>query len=229
MSNGTLLAAGGVSTTARQDASPAPVAERIVYLQNRHAPLLSFVLENLSAALLEETARVAGTHRRLRTGNQYTPSDPRALRHLTSEQRAAAVRGRLSNDVRFDEIRELVEVLEGEDLDTLLDVVRTADRNIAWEFASRVWRTRPERAEAEAQRAVDDGQAAAEAWFRTAPRARTGRLIGMIDGAAVQPPWVRDWALAKVLEVGVHAEALYRFMRPESRPPPTRSSRRRAR
>jgi hypothetical protein len=58
MSNGTLLAAGGVSTTARQDASPAPVAERIVYLQNRHAPLLSFVLENLSAALIEETARV---------------------------------------------------------------------------------------------------------------------------------------------------------------------------
>lgn len=220
---------GAPTRAGRATRGPCGHTERIVYLQNRHAPLLSFVLENLSAALIEETARVAGTHRRLRTGNQYTPSDPRALRHLTSEQRAAAVRGRLSNDVRFDEVRELVEVLEGEDVDTLLDVVRTADRNIAWEFASRLWRTRPERAETEAQRAVDDGQAAAEAWFRTAPRARRGKLIGMIGGAAVQPPWVRDWALAKVPEVGVHAEALYRFMQPEHPKPTNTTVKKRAR
>lgn len=227
MSNGTLLAAGGVSTTARQDASPASVAERIVYLQNRHAPLLSFVLKNLSAALIEDTARVAGTHRRLRTGNQYTPSDPRALRHLTSEQRAAAVRGRLSSEVRFDEVRELVDVLDSDDLDVLLDLVRAADRNVAAEFASRVWRILPDRAEAEAQSAFGEGLAAAEAWFRTAPRARTGVLIRMVEGAAAPPPWVRDWALAKLLDAGTYAESLYRFMCPD--PLPNSSSRRRKR
>jgi hypothetical protein len=225
MSNGTLLAAGGVSTTARQDASPAPVAERIVYLQNRHAPLLSFVLENLSATLIEETARVAGTHRRLRTGNQYTPSDPRALRLLTSDQRAAAVRGRLSSEVRFDEVRELVDVLDSDDLDVLLDLVRAADRNVAAEFASRVWRILPDRAEAEAQSTFSEGLAAAEAWFRTAPRARTGVLIGVVEGAVAPPPWVRDWALAKLLDAGTYAESLYRFMCPD--PLPTSSSRRR--
>lgn len=218
MSNGTLLASGGVRTAARHESNPAPVAERIVYLQNRHAPLLSFVIENLPPALVEETARVAGTHRRQRTGNHYTPSDPRALRQLSFEQRAAAVRGRLSNDVRFDEVRELVEVLDGDDLDVLLDVVRTADRTIAWEFASRLWRTRPERAEAEAHRAVDGGLAAAEAWFRTAPRARTGNLIATLAGATAQPPWLRDWALAKLLDAGVYAESLYGLMRPTPKP-----------
>jgi hypothetical protein len=229
MSNGTLLAAGGVSTTARPDTPSAPVAERIVYIQNRHAPLLSFVLKNLSAALIEDTARVAGTHRRLRTGNQYTPSDPRALRHLTSEQRAAAVRGRLSSEVSFDEVRELVDVLDSDDLDVLLDLVRAADRNVAAEFASRVWRILPDRAEAEAQSTFGEGLAAAEAWFRTAPRARTGVLIGMVEGAAAPPPWVRDWALAKLLDAGAHAESLFRLMRPGPPPPPTQSSRRRAR
>lgn len=225
MSNGTLLAAGGVSTRARQNTPPAPVAERIVYLQKRHAPLLSFVLKNLSPALIEDTACVAGTHRRLRTGNQYTPSDPRALRHLTSEQRAAAVRGRLSSEVRFDEVRELVEVLDSDDLDVLLDLVRAADRNVAAEFASRVWRILPDRAEAEAQSTFGEGLAAAEAWFRTAPRARTGVLIGMVKGAAAPPPWVRDWALAKLLDAGTYAESLYRFVCPD--PQPTSSSRRR--
>lgn len=229
MSNGMLLAAGGVSTTARQDTPPASVAERIVYLQNRHAPLLSFVLKNLSAALIEDTACVAGTHRRLRTGNQYTSSDPRALRHLTSEQRAAAVRGRLSSEVRFDEVRELVDVLDSDDLDVLLDLVRAADRNVAAEFASRVWRILPDRAEAEAQSTFGEGLAAAEAWFRTAPRARTGVLIGMVEGAAAPPSWVRDWALAKLLDAGVYAESLYRFMCPEPPVPPTKPSKKRAR
>lgn len=198
----------------------APVAERIVYLRNRHAPLLPFVLGNLPAAVVEETACTAGTHRRPHTGNSYTPSDPRVLRHLNLEQRTAAVRGRLSTDVRFDEVRELVEVLDGDDLDILLDVVRAADRNVAAEFANRVWRVLPERAEAEARQAFDDGLAAAEAWFRTAPRARLGVLIEMVEAARAQPPWVRNWALAKLLDAGVHAESVYRFVRPEM-PPPT--------
>jgi hypothetical protein len=180
------------------------------------------VLENLSAALIEETARVAGTHRRLRTGNRYTPSDPRALRQLTSEQRAAAVRGRLSSEFRFDEVRELVDPLDSDDLDVLLDLVRTADRNVVAEFAGRVRRILPDRAEAEAQSTFSEGLAAAEAWLRTAPRARTGVLIGMVEGAAAPPPWVRAWALAKLLDAGTYAESLYRFMCPD--PLPTSSS-----
>lgn len=217
MSSGMTLVAGGTARVVAADhrvANPAPVAERIIYIQNRHALLLPFVLANLPVSVVEETARIAGTHRRMRRDNQYTPSDPRALRHLSFEQRAAAVRGRLSNDVRFDEVRELVEVLDGDDLDVLLDVVRAADRTVAWEFASRVWRARPDRAEVEAKRALDDGLAAAEAWVRTAPRARTGAMIEMVEGAPTPPPWVRDWALAKLLDAGTYAESLYGFMRP---------------
>jgi hypothetical protein len=51
----------------------------------------------------------------------------------------------------------------------------------------------------------------------------------MIDGAAVQPPWVRDWALAKLLDAGVYAESLYRFMCPEPPVSPTKPSKKRAR
>jgi len=206
----------------------APVAERIVYLRNRHAPLLPLVLENLPVVVVEETARTAGTHRRAHAGASYTPSDPRALRHLSLEQRAAAVRGRLSNEVRFDEVRELVDVLDGDDLDVLLDVVRAADRNVAAEFAGRVWRILPDRAEAEARRTSCEGLAAAEAWFRTAPRARTGVLIGMVEGPAAPPSWVRDWALAKLLDAGVYAESLYGFICPEPTVPPTKPSKKRA-
>jgi hypothetical protein len=229
MSSGMSIVAGRTGATASRVTNPAPVAERIIYLQSRHAPLLPFVLANLPAAVVEETARIAGTHRRLSSGNQYTPSDPRALRYLNYEQRAAAVRGRLSNQVRFDEVRELVEVLDGDDLDVLLDVVRAADRNVAAEFASRVWRILPERAEAEARRTFGEGLPAAEAWFRTAPRARTGVLIGMVEGAGARPPWIRDWALAKLLDAGVYSEALYRLMRPDPPLPPTKPSKKRAR
>jgi hypothetical protein len=155
--------------------------------------------------------------------------DPGALRHLNFEQRAAAVRWRLSTDVRFDEVRELVDVLDGDDLDVLLDVVRAADRNVAAEFAGRVWRILPDCAEAEARRTSCAGLAAAEAWFRTAPRARTGVLIEMVEGAATRSPWVRDWALAKLLDAGVYAESLYRFTRPDPPPPPTKRSKKRAR
>ena len=229
MSSGMSIVAGSTGTAAGRVTNPAPVAERIVHLQSHHAPLLRFVLANLPVAIVEETARIAGTHRRLRSGNQYTPSDPHALRHLSFEQRAAAVRGRLSTEVRFDEVRELVDVLDGDDLDVLLDVVRAADRNVAAEFAGRVWRVLPDRAEAEARRTSCEGLAAAEAWFRTAPRARTGVLIEMVEGAATRPPWVRDWALAKLLDAGVQAESLYRFTRPDPPPPPTKPSRKRAR
>jgi hypothetical protein len=90
--------------------------------------------------------------------------------HSSFEQRAAAVRGCLSNEVRFDEVRELVEMLDGKDLDVLLDVVRAADRDVAAEFANRVCWVLPKRAELEARRTFDAGLTAAEAWFRTAPR-----------------------------------------------------------
>jgi len=207
----------------------APVAERLVYLKNRQAPLFRFVMENIPVTVVEETARTAGTHRRPTSGNAYTPSDPGALRHLDSDRRAAAVRARLSGPVRFDEVRELVEVLDGDDLDVLLDVVRAADRDVAAEFATRVWHVLPARAEAESRRAFADGLAAAEAWFRTAPRARLGALLEVVGTSSDRPPWVLEWALAKLLDGGVHAESLFRLTQAEPPATPAASwSRRRA-
>ena len=103
-----------------------------------------------------------------------------------------------------------------------------ADRDAAAEFASRVWRILPDRAAAEAQRTFGARLAAAEAWFRSAPRARTGVLIHLVEGATTRPPWVRDWALAKLLDAGVQAESLYRFMRPNPPPPRAKPSKKRA-
>lgn len=203
--------------------TPAPVAERIAYLQNRHASLLPPVLASLPAVVVEETARTAGAHRRPHSGSSYPASDPGVLRHLSLEQRAAAVRGRLSNHVRFDEVRELLEVLDGDDLDVVLDVVRVADRNVAAEFANRVWRLLPERAEEEARHALTEGLAAAEAWFRTAPRARIGALIEVASRLRERPHWVQDWALARLLDAGIHAESLFHLSR-RPRSPATRSS-----
>lgn len=205
-----------LASEACASSNAAPVAERLVYLKTRHSPLLRFVVENIPMTVVEDTARTAGTHRRRASGNAYTPSDPGALRHLSSELRAAAVRGRLCSPVQFDEVRELVEVLEGDDLDVLLDVVRTADRNVAAEFATRVWRDLPERAEAEARRAFHDRLAAAEAWLRTAPRARIGAMLEVVEASSDRPQWLRDWALARLLDAGVHAESLFRLMRPET-------------
>lgn len=209
--------------------NPTSVAERILHLQQRHAPLLRFVLENLHADVVEATARAAGTHRRSLGGNSSTSFDPRVLRYLSFEQRAGAIRGRLSNDIRFDEVRDLVQVLDGKDIDVLLDVVRDADRNVVSALAHRVWRLFPDRAEAEARRALSDGLATTEAWFRSAPRARTGALIEMIEGAAARPHWVRDWAVVKILDAGVYAESLYRFICPEPPPLPTKPSKKRER
>jgi hypothetical protein len=192
-----------------------PIAERITYFQCYHAPLLPFVLENLPVTVVEETARVAGTHRRLLGDNQYAGSDPRALHHLSLDQRSAAMRGRLSNEIRFDEVRELVEILDGDALEKLLDVVCDADLDVVAEFACRAWRILPDRAEAEARSTFGKGFAAAEAWFRTAPRARIGALIKVVRGAAVRPHWVQDWALEKLVDAGDSAEMLFRFMHPQ--------------
>lgn len=191
----------------------ATVAERIDYLHGRHTPLLSTVLKGLPSSVVEETARTAGTHRRPRPGNAFVSADPRALRYLDTQQRTAAVRARLSRDIQFDEVRELVEVLDGKDLDLLLDVIRAADRDAAAEFAHRVWRVLPERSRAEARKAYAAALPSAEAWFRMAPRAQMGALLEVVMATRSRPQWVREWALVKLLDAGVHSESLFQLTR----------------
>ena len=194
-----------------------PVAARLERLRAQHEPLLSVVVEHLPTEVFGETAKVAGSHRRYGAGNSYAPSDPSVLRLLRAEARTAVVRGWLASDrpqpLRFDEARELAAVLDGEDLELILDVVRIADRDVAAEFASRLWATVPERALEEARHAFAEDLVSAEGWFHLAPRQQIGELVAVVEESAAPPSWVGHWALRRLLDAGPHAEALFRMSR----------------
>lgn len=194
-----------------------PVAARLERLRAQHEPLLSVVVKHLPVEVFGETAKVAGSHRRYGAGNSYTPSDPSLLRLLSTEARTAVVRGWLgverSQPLRFGEARELAAVLDGEDLDLILGVVRIADKDVAAEFASRLWATAPERAFEEAIRAFSENLESAEGWFQFAPRQQLGGLVSAVDESVAPPSWVRHWALRRILDAGPYAEAFFRMSR----------------
>lgn len=204
----------GIAGEVDRAAHPTPVAVRLTWLQNQYPRLLHFVRENLPASVVEETARNAGTHR---ISGAHVDSVTRALSLLAPDQRAAAVRGRLTRAIRFDEMGEIVRVLDARDLEMLLDVVRDTDTDVAWAFTKRMWSDRPELAAAEARRAFEEKLHAAEAWFRNAPRSRLGALIDLAQEARERPMWLREWGLARLPDAGVHSESLFRLMQLESR------------
>jgi hypothetical protein len=189
-----------------------PVAERLVYANNTVPHLRRFITENLLVQSIEATAREAGTHRRQHS-NGYTPSDPAALRWLSAEQRAAAVRGWLSSAEprarRFDEARELLGILDGDELDALLDVIRGANAEVSAEFASEAWRLLPDRAFEEARHALGERLASAHGWFLLAPRRYLGRLLALAQAAQPPPPWLREWGLRRAVDAGIHGDALF--------------------
>lgn len=196
--------------------SRSPIATRLQYLQMHHKPLLEFVVDNLPETVIVETAREHGTHRGHKIeGNSFHPGEPAYLNLLSREGRAAAVRGRLSADARpkitFDEARELVSVLDSEDLDTVVELVRSADGDLAAEFAVRVWSLLPPRAVEEARRTLQAGLSAAEGWFYSAPREHLGPLVEMLRETRPRPDWVQTWARKRLVEAGPYAEDLFRW------------------
>ena len=191
----------------------APVAERLEYLKSRHAPLVGFVVEHLPVEVVGATAREAGTPRRYGPGGSFSESDPETLRALSPASRTAAVRGWLemehTRSARFDEARDLVRMLDGDDLELVLDVVRTADRDVATELAARIWQVIPTRALEEARAAFEQGLASAEGWFHVAPWDQLGPLVEIIRGTNHPPTWTPNWALRRLLDAGTHADDLF--------------------
>lgn len=194
--------------------APAPVAERLMHLRLRHAPLVPFVVEHLLPDVVNATAREAGTHRRYGQRGSCTTFDPEELRLLGPASRTAAVRGWLAMDRapagRFDEARELVRVLDGDDLELVLDVIRNVDGDVAAEFASRIWSALPRHALEESVMAFDQGLASAEGWFHAAPREQLGSLLRHVEKKPL-PGWLQSWALRRLLDAGPHAESLFRL------------------
>jgi hypothetical protein len=78
-----------------------------------------------------------------------------ALPGCTPGCASSVARWRCRTGARFREARELVPLLDQEDLDLALDLARAGDRQIAAEFTSFVWRTAPGRAREEARLALE--------------------------------------------------------------------------
>jgi len=199
-----------------------PIAGRIEYLMNRHPGLVQFVLDNLPASDVSETARTAGTHRRYTAAGAWVPSDPTLLRRLPTRSANAAIEGWLAGaatrDIRFDEARELAPILDVVERRVLLDVLRSSDRDVAAEFASFVWSRDPDLAFEEARLALERELASSEGWFHLAPREYLGRLADLILGTKSPPAWASTWAYRRLLDAGPASERIFVLARGE--PPP---------
>jgi hypothetical protein len=185
------------------------VAERIQHLQSTHRALLRFVVDNVPAEDVGETARCAGIFRG-RSG-----LDPDPLRELSREARSAAIRGwlRAGESRSSFEVHDLVGMLDDADLDLVLDDLRTASREVAWRFAVLAWKVSPARALAEARTALAATLPSVEGWFHTAPRAYLGRLVDDLQQVESRPAWVTTWALRRLLDAGPAADRLLALAR----------------
>ncbi len=193
----------------------APVAERVALLQGRHPGIVRFVLDNVDPELVAATARTHGTHRRPTAPSQHFPSDPRLMLLLPRAARHGALRGWLDGaagrGARYDEARELVPLLDVEDMELALDLVRAADRDVAAEFTSLVWTSAPALAREEATRAIEEGLPSAEGWCHAAPRGELPFLVGLLSLPSPLPAWARRWALRRMGDAGDAAEAIFQL------------------
>lgn len=193
-----------------------PIAERVGLLLRQHAGLAAFVLTNLAGPTIREDAARCGTHRRPVGAGGYHPSDPHLLLHLPRAGREAALRGWLdgaaARGARFDEARELVPLLDADDVDLALELVRSADRFVAAEFTAFVWTTWPERAREEATIAVDRALPSCEGWFHSAPRAELAFVAGLVTRFVLRPEWIAAWARRRLLDAGPAGEKLFALL-----------------
>lgn len=195
-----------------------PVAERLHFLRQRHPGLAEFVTGNVSSSEVARTAKAHGVHRRGQSPGSYVPSDPLELLALPRDVRQAALRAWLegagARGARFDEARELVPLLDREDVDLALDLARAGDRSVAAEFTSFVWRTAPGRAREEARLALERDLPSVEGWFHQAPRTQLPFLMDLVSGFPTPPNWIGKWAMRRVLDGGQVAEQLFRLAAP---------------
>lgn len=212
--------------------SKAPVAQTIEILRRRHPGFSSFVLEHLDADELARTASDHGIHRGAGSRSHHL-SNPLELLALPRESRRAAVRGWLGGALErgsvWAEARELLPLLDADDLELALELARAGDRKIASEFTSFVWRASPSRAREEAETALRGNLPSVEGWFYQAPREELPNLVGLIEAHRPPPAWVSRWASRRVLDGGEASERLYRLTQtcdaarssPKSRTAPT--------
>lgn len=195
-----------------------PVAERVEVLLSEHAGLAAFVFENLPADAIRKDAANYGTHRRaLGSALSFRQSEPRLLLHLPRTTRHAALRGWLDGaadrGARFDEARELVPLLDDDDVELALELVRLADRSVAAEFTAFVWSTWPERAREETAAAVEGALPSCEGWFHTAPRLELEFVAGLVARLDRKPGWIAAWARQRLLDAGPAGEHLFALLR----------------
>lgn len=186
--------------------APAPVTMRLAWLRNGAKHLLPFILDNLSEESLRKTIERDGAHRgsgEIRDLKVF----PRRLRRVLVQ---ATIAGARAPERAWLQARELVGILDREDIALAIELIGESDVNTAAEFTGLVWSWSPRQAHEEAARALAEGRASARAWFHTAPRHALVALAGLLD--EVPRPfdqWVAEWARNRVLEAGPASEVLF--------------------
>lgn len=187
-----------------------PVTLRLARMKNAARGLLPFILENLPAAVLEQTIDTHGLYR------SDTELDDLKLLPRPLRRRAVAMALAQSKPTtpRWLTARGLAPLLDAEDLDIIIELVQHSDAGTAAEFTEFVWAAAPDRARREATNAFVTRQPAAWAWFLYVPRSELAALLDLVDATgAPLPEWMPDWADSRVPYGGLAAERLYELAR----------------
>lgn len=184
----------------------APVAMRIERLQNSARAFFSFIVENLSEATLVSTIDRDGLYRH---DDEVEPLRqlPRPLRRTIVRMVIAGLPGKLPS---WHSARSIARLIDEEDIDLLLDIIRDSDSFVAAEFTAFVWRIAPNAAFEEALTAIAGQSPSAQPWCFHAPRDRLAELAERLRRwPRPLPGWVAQWAESRLLDAGTAAEALF--------------------
>lgn len=168
------------------------------------------VLPEVPIDIIAMTARNNGI-------TQPGEDDVEPLRELSEEARHAVFRAWLARarekKTNFVEARQLLPLLDEEEVDVALELAEVDDPYIPAEFAGFVWKHAPERARARAIQALNSGHASSRGWTVTAPRAEHAFILQHLEDLDDCPSWVADWARNQAIMGSPVAEQFYRFER----------------
>lgn len=183
-----------------------PVAVRLLRLSNSAREFLPFIATNLSEAALVRTIDTDGLYQH---DAQVEPLRqlPRPLRQAIVRKVLAAGPGRLP---MWHTARSIIRLLDVEELDLVLEIIRNSEKTVAAEFTGFVWEVAPALAQEQALAAILAQQPTAQAWCWLAPRDHLVTLAESLRrGPRPLPEWAAEWATFRLLGAGTAAEILF--------------------
>lgn len=189
-----------------------PVAQRLYLLRN--SEFLPFIVANLGEATLVRTIDSGGSYQ-YEGQVKHLLQLPRRLRRIIVRKVLAAGPGQLPE---WQAARDITRLLDAEDLDLSLEIIRDSEKEVAAEFTGLVWRMAPAIALEQSLAAIAAQRPTAQAWCWDAPQSRLTHLAdAMQRGPCPLPDWVAPWARYRLPSAGVAAEALFELLDGERR------------